>query len=57
MPDDSRSLIKHSVMPCHSYSGQQQHMIDKQPEKCKEKFVDHMLTYDGGVIFSASIKY
>jgi hypothetical protein len=55
-PDGSRSLIKHSVMPCHSYSGQQRH-IDKQPEKREEKSVDHMSTYDCGIIFSVSIKY
>jgi hypothetical protein len=56
-PHGSRSLIKCSAMPCHSYSGQQQHMIDKQPEKCIEKSVDHMKTYDCGIIFSVSIKY
>jgi hypothetical protein len=50
-PDGSRHLIKRSVMSCHSYSGtEQRHTIDKRPEKCEEKFVDHMSTYDCGII-------
>jgi hypothetical protein len=57
VPDGSRRLIKRSVMPCHSYSGQQRHIIDKQPEKREEKIFDHMLTYGCGIIFSVSIKY
>jgi hypothetical protein len=44
-------------MPFHSYSSQQQHMINKRPEKREEKFVDHMSTYDYGIIFSVLIKY
>jgi hypothetical protein len=32
-------------------------MIDKQPEKREEKFVDRMSTYDCGIIFGVSIKY
>jgi hypothetical protein len=31
-------------------------MIDKQPGKCEVKFVDHILTYDCGIIFCVSIK-
>jgi hypothetical protein len=57
VPDGSIRLRKRLVMPCHSYSDQQQHMINKRPGKRKEKFVDHILTYDCGIIFSVLIKY
>jgi hypothetical protein len=57
VPDGSRRLIKRSVMPRHNYSDQQRHMINKQPQKHKETFVDDMSTYNCGIIFSVSIKY
>jgi hypothetical protein len=51
-------LDKEFGVPFHSYSGQQLYMIDKRPEKREEKFIDHMSTYDCGIIFfSVSIKY
>jgi hypothetical protein len=55
-PDGSRRLMKRSAMPCHSYSGQQQHMINKRPVKHK-KNLSIICQHTTGIIFSVLIKY